>query len=259
MKVLVVGGGLVGLSTALFLAWHGVECTVVERHQDVLRHPRMRSLAPRLVEMYRQVGLEPELVRAGDAFADHAEFTMVRAETLGGVHTVLDKHQDAGLADDISPCRGIPIDQDRAERLVWRRAKQLGADVRFGVSLKDFSHDGAGVTARLRAADGTVSTVTAEYLIAADGANSGIRHRLGIGMTGPGEISRMLSILFEADLDPLLGDRSVHMAFLTQPHPQTYLMSLDPQRRRWVLGTSDPGDRGATRDDCEALVHAALG
>jgi putative polyketide hydroxylase len=30
--VLIVGGGVTGLSGALFLAWHGVGCLLVERH-----------------------------------------------------------------------------------------------------------------------------------------------------------------------------------------------------------------------------------
>jgi NADPH-dependent 2,4-dienoyl-CoA reductase/sulfur reductase-like enzyme len=37
--VLIVGGGLTGLSTALFLAWHGVRPLLVERHPDLLIHP----------------------------------------------------------------------------------------------------------------------------------------------------------------------------------------------------------------------------
>ena len=40
-SVLVVGGGLTGLSSAVFLAWHGVPCIVVERHPDLLIHPRL--------------------------------------------------------------------------------------------------------------------------------------------------------------------------------------------------------------------------
>jgi putative polyketide hydroxylase len=41
--VLVVGGGITGLSSALFLAWHGVPCVLVERHPDLLIHPRAEA------------------------------------------------------------------------------------------------------------------------------------------------------------------------------------------------------------------------
>ena len=38
--VLIVGGSLVGLSTALFLRLHGVSCLAVERHTGTAIHPR---------------------------------------------------------------------------------------------------------------------------------------------------------------------------------------------------------------------------
>ena len=38
--------GLTGLSTALFLAWHGVKPLLVERHPDLLIHPRARGFTP---------------------------------------------------------------------------------------------------------------------------------------------------------------------------------------------------------------------
>src|SRR2546429_4122065 len=66
-RVLIVGGGTSGLSTALFLAWHGVPCLLVERHPDLLSHPRARGLTPRTMELYRQVGLEPALLGAPHA------------------------------------------------------------------------------------------------------------------------------------------------------------------------------------------------
>jgi 2-polyprenyl-6-methoxyphenol hydroxylase-like FAD-dependent oxidoreductase len=40
VSVLIVGGSLVGLSTALFLRLHGVDCLSVERHSGTAIHPR---------------------------------------------------------------------------------------------------------------------------------------------------------------------------------------------------------------------------
>jgi hypothetical protein len=42
----VVGGGVNGLSTALFLAHHGIRSVLVERHPDLLIHPRARGFTP---------------------------------------------------------------------------------------------------------------------------------------------------------------------------------------------------------------------
>ena len=86
VPVLVVGGGLAGLSTALFLAWHGVQPLLVERHADLLIHPRARGFTPRTVELFRQVGLEPAIRAASFACGDDFHWIAVRAETLAGEH-----------------------------------------------------------------------------------------------------------------------------------------------------------------------------
>src|SRR5256714_10183932 len=44
--VLIVGGGLVGLSTSLFLSWHGIHSLLVERHPSTAIHPRAIGMTP---------------------------------------------------------------------------------------------------------------------------------------------------------------------------------------------------------------------
>jgi 2-polyprenyl-6-methoxyphenol hydroxylase-like FAD-dependent oxidoreductase len=61
--VLIVGGSLVGLSAATFLAWHGVPTLSVERHDGTAIHPRAGHFHLRTLEVFRSVGLE-ERVRA---------------------------------------------------------------------------------------------------------------------------------------------------------------------------------------------------
>jgi len=62
VPVLIVGGSLVGLSTALFLAHHGVPSLSVERHSGTAIHPRAGHFQLRTLELLRSVGLE-EIVR----------------------------------------------------------------------------------------------------------------------------------------------------------------------------------------------------
>ena len=47
MSVLVVGGGLSGLSTAMFMALHGAPPLLVERHPTTSVHPKARGQFPR--------------------------------------------------------------------------------------------------------------------------------------------------------------------------------------------------------------------
>ena len=54
--VLVVGGGLVGLSAALFLAWRGVPTVLVERHPGSSPHPRAIGFTTRTLELSARSG-----------------------------------------------------------------------------------------------------------------------------------------------------------------------------------------------------------
>lgn len=239
IPVLVVGGGLTGLTSAVFLAWHGVPCTLVERHPDLLIHPRLRGVNPRTVELLRQLGLEPDIQAA--AFTDGNEFTWVPvlAETLAGVHTSPDEH-DVASEDftEASPSPMGPIDQDKLEILLRDKARALGADVRFATELTSFEQDDAEVTAALTdRRTGAESTIRADYLIAGDGHASPVRQRLGIGLDGPGLLYHALTAVVDADLNSALRERRVSIAYLQQPRPFTVLMSRDDTGRRWVFGS----------------------
>jgi 2-polyprenyl-6-methoxyphenol hydroxylase-like FAD-dependent oxidoreductase len=59
--VLIAGGGLVGLSAAMFLAQHGVAALVIERLRGVSALPRAAHFHLRTLEMFRSAGIEDEV------------------------------------------------------------------------------------------------------------------------------------------------------------------------------------------------------
>ena len=63
VSVLIVGGSLVGLSTALFLRLHGVDCLSVERHTGTAIDPPRATSSCGTVEILRAAGLEDEVRR----------------------------------------------------------------------------------------------------------------------------------------------------------------------------------------------------
>ncbi len=105
-------------------------------------------------------------------------------------------------AADLSPCPAWSCDQHRIEPILRDRARELGADLQFGHTVGDVACDADGVTA----AAGT-QTIQARYAVAADGARSPLRHRLGIGWTGEPLPGIAASVLFHADLTPALRGR----------------------------------------------------
>ncbi|HEY7036564.1 MAG TPA: FAD-dependent monooxygenase [Thermomicrobiales bacterium] len=263
--VLIVGGGLTGLATALFLAWHGVRPLLVERHPDLLIHPRARGFSQRTVELFRQVGLEPAIRAAGYAGGADFRWTAVRAETLTDDFEPVDEGDDGAAMASLSPAPFAPIDQDQLETLLRDKATELGADVRFSTELLSFEQDETRVTAVLRdRCTGAEQTVRAGYLVAADGWASPTRQRLGIGVAGPGPFFDVLTVLAEADLRPALRGRCVDIAYLQQPRPGTILMAHDETGQRWVFATGYSPQYGESLADftearCIDLIRAAVG
>ncbi len=260
-QVLIVGGALSGLSTAVFLAWHGVKPLVVEKHPDTLSHPRARGINPRTAEVYRQVGLESALW-AETHIADFSKLLMLRAETLAGPEIFSGPTDQPDPTGEVSPCEWVPIDQDRLEHLLRDKAIELGAEIRFNTELVSFTQhaDGVDVVLNDRTTD-TERTVRASYVVGADGHRSPVRTALGVNPQGPGEFATALSLLFDADLTDALQGRPIGMAYLDQPAPQTILYAADG-KKRWVFATAQPP--GTTLDDLSdedyiAMVRAGIG
>lgn len=207
--VLVVGAGLAGLSAAMFLGVHGVRSLVVERHPSTSIYPKARGQFPHAMEALRVAGVDQLIAAAGPPDPD---FHIVVGESVTGrVFTDL-------LVDDppdfsaLSPAGWANASQERTEPILLSRARDLGAEVRFGTELVRFEQDDEGVLALLKAGAGE-REVRAGYLVAADGHRSPIRAALGIGTHGRGELSRSTGIVFEADL----GRAGFGLYFLQNP------------------------------------------
>jgi len=267
VPVLVAGAGLAGLCTALFLSWHQVPCLVVERHRGISPHPRARGINPQAMELMRSVGLEEE-VRATESARALARNTGVLAaqslagHQLGALHEqyFMDVRTDLSA---LSPSGWCLCHQDEFEPVVRRRAEELGARFSYFTELESFEQGADGVTARLRDREsGEVRTVTADYLVGADGPASPVREALGIGVEGPGTTGHFLNIHFEADLAEELGERRFIMCYTFNDVVRGALMPLD-NARRWLLHVVfDPATEDVasfTDERCRELVRAAAG
>lgn len=65
-QVVIVGGGIVGLSASLFLSSHNISHLLIERHATTSIHPRARGINTRAMEIFRTIGID-ELVREAGA------------------------------------------------------------------------------------------------------------------------------------------------------------------------------------------------
>jgi putative polyketide hydroxylase len=238
-SVLVVGGSLVGLSTAMFLASDGVPAVVVEKHSGSSKHPRAIGYTPRTMELFRAVGLADRVPQVPAGF----RLNRARVESLAGnwyEETAWTPENRKTQKIEYSPCTGAAFAQDRLEPILRERATELGADVRPNTELISSKQDADGVTALLRERDGSESTMRAAYMVAADGADSTVRKALGIERKGRGHIRTMCSVLFLAPLQEYL-EKGVTQFEIDQPDFKAFLTTYNDGR--WVLMFRDEVER----------------
>jgi 2-polyprenyl-6-methoxyphenol hydroxylase-like FAD-dependent oxidoreductase len=217
VPVLIVGGSLVGLTTAMLLGHHGVPSLSVERHAGTAIHPRAGHFQLGTTELLRQMGLE-ERVRTKSLETYSATGGIVAVESLAGRElATYVKELNEGV-EGFSPTVRVFINQDVLEPILRERALELGATVRNRTEAAAIAQDDDGATVTLRDLDsGEERDVRAQYVVAADGNRSPTRARLGIGMDGYGELSRSITIYFRADCAELLRDRNQGVMYVHNP------------------------------------------
>src|ERR671931_1292122 len=266
---LIVGGSLVGLTTAMLLGHHGVESLSVERHAGTAIHPRAGHFQLGTTEMLRQLGLE-ERVRAKSLETYSATGGIIAVESLAGRElATYVKELNEGV-EGFSPTVRVFINQDVLEPIIRTRAVELGAAVRNRTEAVGLEQDDEGVTVTLRDLDrGSERTVRARYVVAADGNRSPTRARLGIGMEGYGELSRSITIYFRADCAPLLTGRNQGVLYVHNPALRGFFR-LDRRRGTGFLVINTVGEDvtlpeaihvsdGLTDERVRELLQTAIG
>jgi putative polyketide hydroxylase len=267
VPVFIVGGSLVGLSTAMLLGHHSVRSLTVEYHRGTAIHPRAAQTSQRTMEILRQVGLE-QIVRR------KSEEQFVQDGGVLAVETLVDgpiAHYIADLNEgvrDVSPTVRVFLSQDALEPQLRKRAEELGADLRFATEMISFEQDAHGVSAVIRERDSAkTQTVRAQYIVAADGAHSRVRERLGIRMLGHGTFSKSITIYFRAHLAPLVEGHKWAVVYVLNRQLSGFFRFEKPFEKAFlgVFTVGDPENpvmdvsTGLTEQRSLELVRTAIG
>ncbi|GAA1990463.1 FAD-dependent monooxygenase [Amycolatopsis minnesotensis] len=250
VPVVIVGGGSVGLSTAVFLGHHGVRSLVLERRAAPSNHPRALGVSSRTFEFFREAGLHDEV---NAAVVTSTTQWKANARTVAEIdHSQAPAPSAAAsVVSPESPRGHCP--QDRLDAALLPAARERGAAVEFGAEVTAVGQDADGVTVTL--ADGR--TISADYLVGADGVNTKVRGALGIGTTGPGELGgTAMNILFSADLVGHFGSMPVMVEI---QHPDVSGMLLAVGEGRWVIHVPLTDGEEPTEERCLAWIRTAIG
>ncbi|MGX9354698.1 FAD-dependent monooxygenase [Roseobacteraceae bacterium S113] len=249
--VAIVGAGPVGLLLAILLGQRGFDVTVIERFPEIYNRPRAVTMDAEVALILARLGID---VDTDPDFENHKELYYWKNADLKPLQIV--------DWESLAPC-GWHVtywfNQPRLEaRLMEMAAALPSVTLRRGWRANGLSQSADTVTLALEQTDGAArDSLTARYVVGADGANSFVRESLGVEMVDKGYFFDWLIL----DMIPAPGfEVSPAQWQLCDPRRPTTIVPGGPGRRRWEFMVLPDEDKDEIATPARALgASGALG
>jgi putative polyketide hydroxylase len=228
VPVLIVGGGPVGLTASMLLSKLGVRSLLADRRPGTSIHPKARGINARTMEIFRQCGVESAVRKAG--LPPERTGLIVWVRSLAGEEIERRTPTRSSVASAaLSPARNCVCAQDDLEPVLRAFAEaQVWGAIRFKAEVTTCEQDPKGVTVNIvDRRDGREMNMRAQYVIAADGAQSRLRRQLGVQMIGRQNVYESVNILFNADLRPWTAHRPAALYFVEHPKIRATFLTIN--------------------------------
>ncbi|ANJ56938.1 monooxygenase [Pseudomonas silesiensis] len=172
--VVIVGAGPIGLTLALELARHGVRSIVLAAQQQVCEGSRAIVFTRRSMEIFQQVGVSGAVTEQGLPWRFGNSY--YRGQRVFRMEAPVDPH------DRFAPMTNLQ-QQYLEQHLVEAAQAQPLIEVRWGNKVIDIEQGVDGAVLQVDTPSDTYS-LEADWVVAADGARSGLRSLLGLKLEG---------------------------------------------------------------------------
>src|SRR6185503_6599986 len=148
--VIIIGAGPTGLSLACQFIRYGIDFVVVEKNESFTRLSKAIGVQARTLEIYEQLGLAQLAIEEGEIA--HMIRLIEGGEVRGEMHL-------GNFGKDLSQFPYmLMLEQSKNEELLYKYLLSQGRDVLWSTELETFAQDANGVTARIKTADGELTT-----------------------------------------------------------------------------------------------------
>jgi 2-polyprenyl-6-methoxyphenol hydroxylase-like FAD-dependent oxidoreductase len=267
-QVLIVGGGPVGMTLAMDLAWRGIQVTVAEtRAAGEPPSVRCNHVAARTMEIFRRLGVVSAVRNAGLP-ADYPHDVAFRTTATGiemariPIPCRADRYTASGGPDTWWPTPEPPhrINQIYLEPILFSHAAAMpGLRILNRTRVFDFAQSATGVRATAENLDtGGSSEISAGYLIGCDGAHSEVRHKIGAKFSGDAVVIQTQSTYLRAPGLLEMMSRPSWLNISINPRCGGYLFAIDG-RERWLIHNWRPPGEDLAALDRDRCIRQILG
>src|SRR5687768_2305041 len=226
-RIIIAGGGPVGVVAALACAQNGYAVTLLEAEAEIDDNPRAATTHPSTLEMIARVGLIDQFISEG-LVARYFQFLDKPARVK-----VVEFDHDL-LRDETPYPFVVQTEQHKLARMGLERLKTFpDAEVRFTSRATTVKQDADSATVTVEGPDGA-ETFRGHYVIGADGGRSTIRKALDIEFEGFTWPERFLVLTTVDDFQKLLTG-CCYRNYLADPDEWTNLFKVagDDGKGRW--------------------------
>ena len=230
--VAIIGGGPCGLLSSLYLSRLGVKNVVLEKHPDISFHPKAMGTSRKTAEIFRQLGLLDAMLEKD--IVDGVENVQVWLRSLAGEE--FGRSPRVKEEDGSTPCKRFHCPQPHTESVLRKAVeREERSELRFNSHVTAFVDSGEDVSLTVENREtGEVETLQARWVIAADGAASAVREKLGIETYGPGDRGHFLNVYFRADYSELIQGRESQLYSLLDDEYYELMVAVNG-KDEWLM------------------------
>ena len=269
-RVLIVGGGPVGMTLALDLAWRGIDVVVAERRPpNAPPNVKCGQISARSMEVFRRLGIAHKL-RAIGLPADYPNDIVSATSVLGiELSRVPIPARGARGTSTTGPDTAWPTPEHthRCNQIFFEPvlfahvAAQRHVRILNRTEVDAITQDEQGVSAIARDLDsGERISIACTYLVGCDGASSMVRKTIGAELRGTPVLQHANSTYIRAPaLKSMLPGKPAWLYFSLNPRRCGVTMAVDGRETWNVQNYSYHGEPDLTSVDRDWAIRTILG